>query len=184
MTTQQTMVSLVVLLGASLLPAQGELHLPVGAEAPAFSGTGTDGKDYSLKSLIAEKPAFIVFWKNPCPHNARASALLNAIHKAYEGKAQLIGFVNSPLEGAKKFAERFNLNFPLLADADKTIIKAYGLRFSITIMEIGKDGKIANVFPGYGSESVAALNKAMAAAAGMPVADVDLSAAPGRQTWG
>lgn len=122
--------------------------------------------------------------QRPCPHNPRAGALLNSINKAYDGKAQLIGIVNSPSDGTKKFAEQFELNFPHLSDADKETIKAYGLRFSITIMEIGKDGKIAKVFPGYGRDSMASLNEAMAKAAGMPVADVDLSGAPGRATWG
>lgn len=184
MKTKVNLAFLGILGAACLVMAQEALHLPVGSEAPAFSGLGTDGKEYSLKGLTSEKPAFIVFWKNPCPHNGRASALLNAINKAYEGKAQLIGIVNSPADGTKAFAEQFGLNFPLLADGDKAIIKAYGLRFSITIMEIGKDGKIANVFPGYGRDSMTALNEAMAKAAGMTVAGVDLSAAPGRQTWG
>jgi peroxiredoxin len=184
MKTKAILASLALLGTACVLVAQDGLHLPVGADAPGFSGTATDGKEYSLKSLTAEKPAFVVFWKNPCPHNPRAAALLNAINKAYDGKAQLIGIVNSPEDGTKKFVEQFSLNFPHLSDPDKATIKAYALRFSITIMEIGKDGKIAKVFPGYGKDAMTALNEAMAKAAGMSVADVDLSAAPGRATWG
>ena len=180
----------VVALGAACLACsvamtQDKPYLPVGSPAPEISGTGTDGKDYSLKSLTSnKKPLFVVFWKEQCPHNPRASALFNNLNKAYEGKAKLIGVVTASADGAKKWVERFQLNFPLLADANRAIVGSYKLGFSITSFQIGADGKVVNVFEGYGADELKSLNKAMADAAGVPVKDVDLSVAPGRQTWG
>jgi peroxiredoxin len=182
----RTVLAAIGVIGAvsALALAQEGLYLPAGSEAPPLSGVGTDGKEYSLTGLTKEKPAFVVFWKQRCPHNARASALFNALNKAYEGKVQVIGVVNAPAEGAKAWVDQFSLNYPLLADADKATIKAYKLRFSITTMQIGTDGKIAKVFEGYGAEAMASLNEAMAKAAGTEVAKVDLTGAPGRLTWG
>jgi peroxiredoxin len=159
-------------------------HLPVGAVAPNIEGKGTDGKDYALQTLIKDKALFVVFWKERCPHNPRASALFNAINKAYEGKATLIGIVNATDDGAKRWVDQFGLNYPLLSDAQKKFIKSYEMKFSIGTFQIGKDGKIAKVFDGYGMESMTALNEAMAEAAGMKPASVDLSTAPKRLTWG
>lgn len=168
---------------ACAFAVQSTPHLPVGQNAPDFKGVGSDGKEYSLKSLTGEGPAFVVFWKERCPHNAKASALFNALHKAYGEKTKLVGIVNASDEGAKKWTERFQLSYPLLSDASKATIGAYAVKYSICTFQIGKDGKIEKVFPGYGKETMDSLNGAMAAASGVK-ADVDLSGAPGGLTWG
>jgi len=122
-----------------------------------------------------------VFWKQRCPHNRKASALFNALHKAHGVK--LVGLVNASSEGAKAWVDQFSLSYPLLADADKATIKAYAVKYSICTFQIGKDGKIEKVFPGYGKESMEALNAAMASASGKKV-EVDLSSVPRGLTWG
>lgn len=164
--------------------AQTTPYIAVGEKAPAFEGKAADGKDYSLAALAKDKPVFVVFWKERCPHNRNASTLFNNINKAYEGKAQMIGFVNASPENTKAWTERFGVNYPLLPDAEKSVIRSYQLRYSICAFEIGKDGKIAKVFPGYGAEAMNALNAAMAKAAGVDVAKPDLSLAPANLTWG
>ena len=63
---------------------------------------------------------------------------------------------------------------------------AYGekVNYSICTFLIGTDGKIAKVFEGYGAEAMKSLNESMAKVAGTSVAEVDLSGAPSRMTWG
>lgn len=161
-----------------------EPYLTVGNAAPSISGTGSDGKAHALESLTKEGSAFVVFWKERCPHNPRASALFNSLAKAYDGKAKMIGVVTATTDGAAKWAEQFQLAYPLLSDSDRKLIRDYKLTYSITTFEIGKDGKVAAVFPGYGQDAMSALNAAMAKAAGKDKAEVDLSKAPARLTWG
>lgn len=165
------------------IASQTTPHLAVGATAPDFKGVASDGKEYALKTLTGDSPAFLVFWKERCPHNPKATALFNALHKAYGEKVKLIGFVNASEERTKGWASRFQLSYPLLADGAMSTIKGYGLRYSICAFQVGKDGKIEKVFPGYGKESVEGLNAAMAAASGID-AKVDLSSAPSDLTWG
>src|SRR5688572_20105414 len=167
---------------AALALTQGGLYLPAGEAAPAISGTGTDGKVYSFPNK--EKPAFVVFWKQRCPHNKKASALFNSLNKAYEGKVQVVGLVNADADGAKAWVEQFSLNYPLIPDPEKALIKAYAMKYSIATVQIGTDGKVAKVFEGYGAEQMQALNEAMAAVAGVKPGEVDLTGAPGRLTWG
>lgn len=173
----------VVFIAACAFAAQ-DPHIAVGAEAPNFSGTGTDDKEHSLKGLTENGPAFVVFWKERCPHNKKASELINALQKAYGSKVKLVGFVNAPGDNAKTWVKQFGLEYPLLSDADKAVIKSYNLTYSITAFEIGKDRKITKVFPGYGKESMESLGKAMAAAYGADAPKVDLSGAPAGLTWG
>ena len=178
--------SFVVLFGITAAGSalQDALYLPVGEVAPPIAGKGTDGKEYSSTFLTKEKPLFVVFWKERCPHNKKASALFNALNKAYEGKVQVVGVVNADSDRAKAWAEQFSLNYALLPDQTKTIIGAYKMRYSIGTVQIGTDGKIAKVFEGYGADQLKALNEAMASAAGTSPVAVDLTAAPGRRTWG
>lgn len=180
------LVAILGLAGAGLVLAgiQETPYLPVGETAPIIESKANDGKSYSTSNLAKEKPLFVVFWKERCPHNPRASALFNSLNKAYEGKAQLVGVVNATESGAASWVKQFEVNYPMLTDADKAAIKAYRLRYSITTVQIGTDGKISKVFEGYGKEQMASLNEAMASAAGTKPAEVDLTGAPGRLTWG
>ncbi len=72
----------------------------------------------------------------------------------------------------------------MLGDPDRKLVDAYKLIHSICTFEIGTDGKIAKVFPGYGIESLNALNVAMADVAKTPSFAVDLSKAPKQLTFG
>lgn len=182
----KTVLAALGVAGAVFAPAvlQGEFYLPPGEKAPPIKGIAHDGKTYSLADLTKSKPVFVVFWKERCPHNPRASALFNALAKAYEGKATLLGVVSATSDGAKAWAEQFALSYALLPDGDKAVIGAYKMRFSIGTVQVGSDGKIAKVFEGYGLDAMKQLNEAMAAAAGVKLAEVDLSGAPGRRTWG
>jgi len=176
-----TFAGIVAVSAFALVPMD---ELKPGADAPAFSGKASDGKNYSLKDLVKEKPAFVVFWKERCPHNPKASSLFNALSKAYEGKVNLVGVVWTSEDKLEGWSKQFSINHPLLADADKKVITSYGLSKSIGTYQIGTDGKIVKLFPGYGATELKELNEAMAAAAGVPVANVDLSVAPTRLTWG
>lgn len=175
---------LLAVAGIAFGAVQGENYLPAGNMAPAIEGVAPDGKTYSLAKLAKEKPAFVVFWKQRCPHNAKASALFNSLQKAYGEKTSVIGVVNADSEGAKAWTERFAVNYPLLSDPTKAAIGAYKLRYSITTVQVGTNGKIERVFEGYGAESVKALNEAMAKSAGMKMVEIDFSSAPGTLTWG
>lgn len=169
-------------LAACAVIQDGELKS--GSAAPEFAGKTVDGKEVTLKGLTKDKPVFLVYWKERCPHNPRASALFNSLNKAYEGKAQLVGIVWTPQDRLEGWSKQFSINHPLIADADKSIIGSYGLSKSIGTYQIGTDGKIVKLFPGYGIDQLKELNEAMAKAAGVPVAQVDLSSAPNRLTWG
>ncbi len=72
-------------LGALAL-ARETPYLSVCSVAPASKAA--NGEAISLKTLTKEKPVFVVFWKERCPHNPRASALFNSLSMAYEGKAK------------------------------------------------------------------------------------------------
>lgn len=69
-----------------------------------------------------------------------------------DADAQVLGVSMDDLETQKRFAESLGLPFPLLADADATLARAYGVAAEgyakrVTFV-IGKDGRVQAVFEG------------------------------------
>lgn len=67
--------------------------------------------------------------------------------------ATVVGVSADSIEVQRKFIERFSLTFPMISDASKEVIGAYGAREILGIVAkrstflIGPDGKIAHVWP-------------------------------------
>lgn len=187
MRTKTALIGTAAVLVAAVVLAQNApqgQNTIVGQPAPDFSATGTDGKTYTLAGVEKQAPLVMVFWKNPCPHNPRASSLINSVVNAYKGKVNFVGVVNSGGDAAKAFNEQFGKDYVMLQDPNKTIIGGYKQPRSIVFVVVGKDKKIADVIGGYGQEAMAKLNATMAKAAGMDEAKLDFSGAPARTTYG
>jgi peroxiredoxin Q/BCP len=72
--------------------------------------------------------------------------------KFADANAQVLGISADDVDTQKKFAESLKLPFPLLADKDGSVAKAYGVwqegyADRVTFV-IGSDGKIAKVLSG------------------------------------
>ncbi len=107
--------------------AEGELK--VGDKAPAFSLMGSDGKTYSLDQFKG-KQAVVLNWfpkaftggcTAQCKSLGAHSATLKPLNVAY-----FTASVDTP-ELNKKFAEAYDLDYPVLSDPDKSVAKAYGV---------------------------------------------------------
>ena len=159
-------------------------YLPVGSEAPGFESVATDGETYSVENLTTKGSAFFVFWKGSCPHNRRAAPIFNSMKETYGDKVRILGIVTTSAEGTKNWVEQFNVNYPMIPDADGSMTDAYSLTYSIFTYQIDTDGKVAAVFEGYGFDAMNSLNKAIAEAAGVDAAEIDLGGAPTRLTKG
>jgi hypothetical protein len=175
----------VALMGPGRAAAQegDRIYLPIGSEAPAIEGVAIDGTFYSLTEMLAEGPVFLVFWNDPCGHNPVAIPLMDAITDAYQGKARLLGVVVSSVEGAKLWKEDFQPRHPVVVDPPGKWVDAYEMVYSVVPVKVGMDGRIEDVFHGYGLRELQRLNEAMAGVAGVPVADVDLSEALDRHPF-
>lgn len=108
-------------------------------EAPSFTAKATNGATYSAKSFL-KKPALLVFLNHECPHSKAATPDLNRLRKQIAGQVQLIAVTDLDLAAAKKYGKEIKADFPLLADPDKKILKAFGGKFSLDFTTVsGKD---------------------------------------------
>jgi thioredoxin-dependent peroxiredoxin len=130
---------------SSSAPAKAEL-LKVGDTAPS-----TPKLD-----LAAHKGKHVVVYfypKDDTPGCTKeACAFRDAWSKLEKAQVQIIGVSVDNEESHKAFVEKYKLPFPLVADTDQSICKAYGVNVTMGYASrvsflIGPDGKIKKVYP-------------------------------------
>ncbi len=102
--------------------------MKTGDKAPSFKSKDQDGKDISLEDFKGKKLAIYFYPKDDTPGCTEQACNLsdnyNALQKAgYE----LIGISVDDEKSHRKFADKFNLPFRLVADVDKKIVEDYGV---------------------------------------------------------
>jgi peroxiredoxin Q/BCP len=102
-------------------------ELKPGDAAPAFSLPAQDGKTYSLQDLKGKTVILYFYPKDQTPGCTKEACAFRDRNEDIQKKgAVVLGINNDSLASHKKFAEKYNLNFPLLADTDGKVARAYG----------------------------------------------------------
>lgn len=100
--------------------------LTVGAEAPSFSGTNQHGKNVSLNDFKGKKLVIYFYPKDDTPGcTVQSCNLRDNYNSLLEKGYQVIGISADDEKSHNKFASKFSLPFPLIADVKKEIINAY-----------------------------------------------------------
>jgi len=129
--------------------------LKAGDVAPDFTVAASDGSTVHLNDLIGKGPIVLYFYpKDDTPGCTKEACGIRDSFEEFKGlKATVFGVSFDSVESHKKFIAKYNLPFTLLADTDRKIGTAYGAATAdsrsasrVTFI-IGKDGKIARVFP-------------------------------------
>jgi peroxiredoxin Q/BCP len=127
-----------------------------GKKAPAFSLKDQDGKTHTLADY-AGRPVVLYFYpKDDTPGCTKESCeFRDNLPHFKKSKAAIFGMSILDEKSKKKFADKFDLNFPLLADADHDVAEKYGvwqekslygrkfMGIVRTTYLIGPDGKVA-----------------------------------------
>jgi peroxiredoxin Q/BCP len=129
-------------------------HLKPGDAAPSFSATTQDGSRVSLADYKGKKNLVLFFYvKDNTPGCTReARALRDAAERFAKLGTAIVGVSTNSAESHRRFASNNELEFPLLADTDGTIAKAYGVLRPTKMAErttflIDEKGKIRHVWP-------------------------------------
>ncbi len=98
-----------------------------GKKAPAFSLKDQDGQTHALGDY-AGRPVVLYFYpKDDTPGcTVEACAFRDNLPTFTPGKAAILGVSILDEQSKAKFAAKFDLNFPLLADADHAVAEQYG----------------------------------------------------------
>lgn len=122
---------------------------------PSFSLIGIDGKEYSTKGI--NKPLVINFWASWCgPCKLEAPELVK-LYQKYNKNIELyaVNLTGSDsIEGAKKFAQNYGFDFPVLIDSDNVASEKYNITTIPTTYFVNEQGIIVDRIIGYGGRSV------------------------------
>jgi len=102
--------------------------LKVGDKAPNFTLPSDGGEEVSLKDF-QDKTVILYFYpKDMTPGcTAEACDFRDAAPRYKKKKAVVLGVSRDSQERHGKFRDKYELNFPLLADEDGKVCKAYGV---------------------------------------------------------
>lgn len=102
--------------------------LEPGMEAPLFEATDQDGKTIRLKDYIGKKVALYFYPKDDTPGCTKeACAFRDNFPKFKQIGVEVLGVSIDSEKRHKKFVDKYELPFRLVADEDKKIVQDYGV---------------------------------------------------------
>ena len=126
----------------------------IGDRAPDFDLPDETGARRRLSELLEKGPVVLYFYPAAMTPGCTAeSCHFRDLAGEFEQLgAQRVGISADKVEKQQQFSSKYNFDFPLLSDADKSVAKAYGVRRGPglipnkrTTFVIGTDGVIKNV---------------------------------------
>ncbi len=99
----------------------------VGAAAPAFSLPDQDGNTVSLADFAGKWVVLYFYPKDDTPGCTKEACSFRDRHAELQAKgAVVLGVSGDSSASHRKFADKYSLPFPLLADTEHEVARAYG----------------------------------------------------------
>ena len=134
--------------------------LKIGDTAPDFALPDADGSIVSLKDFRGKKVLLYFYPKDNTPGCTRQACAFAENYAAFNSRnIAVIGISKDSVASHRKFADKYNLPFILLADSELAAIQAYGIwhekklygKVSMGVVRttfiIDENGNIAKVMP-------------------------------------
>ncbi len=143
--------------------------MEAGAKIPDVGAKDQDRNDVRLRGFAGRKLVVYFYPKADTPGcTAEAQAFRDEKSALNAAGADIVGISRDDVAAQKKFAQKYSLNFPLLADTSSTVCDAFGViveknmygKKSIGVQRstflAGQDGTIVKVWPRVSVEGHAA----------------------------
>lgn len=102
--------------------------LKKGDRAPEFSGLNQNGEKIALQNFRGKKLILYFYPKDNTPGCTAESCNLNDNYQFWLSKGyEVVGISPDSVSSHKKFAEKFQFGFNLIADPETEILNAYGV---------------------------------------------------------
>ena len=135
------------------------ISLKAGDKAPNFNLKDGEGKTAKLSDFKGRKVVLYFYPRDDTPGCTKeACSFRDNLGTLKKLNVEVLGVSNDDSDSHKKFAEKYNLSFRLLADVDKKVSKDYGIYelknmygkeyYGITrsTFVIGEYGKIQKIY--------------------------------------
>jgi peroxiredoxin Q/BCP len=131
----------------------GRTNLKEGDKAPEFALPSQDGSMIRLTGFRGKTVILYFYPKDNTPGCTKeACSFRDDALRFKELKTEILGVSVDDAKSHKDFQKKYNLNFTLLADADKKVTKLYGVKNLFGLADrvtfvIDKEGVIRKIFP-------------------------------------
>jgi peroxiredoxin Q/BCP len=97
-------------------------------KAPSFSLLDQDGNTHTLEQYLGKKVLIYFYPKDDTPGcTTEACSFRDNYQDLSDAGLAVLGISKDTIKSHKKFAEKYELPFPLLADEDTSVCQAYGV---------------------------------------------------------
>ena len=101
--------------------------IKVGDKMPEFQAMGHDGKEYSASMLSGKKTVIYAYPKDSTPGCTAEACNLRDNYNMFLAKGyQVFGVSRDSIQSHIKFAQKYELPFPLLSDPDHILLEQLG----------------------------------------------------------
>lgn len=127
-TTLTAGLAVAAVCGAATLSA-AEVDLKVGDAAPAFTAKDDQGKEFKSTDVIGKKIVVVYFYPADLTGGctAQACGFRDDMKALTDKDVVVLGVSGDSVENHQIFKKEKELNFPLLADEDGAVAKAFGV---------------------------------------------------------
>lgn len=120
-------------------------------KAPDFTSIDQNEQSHTLSDYLGKWVVLYFYPKDNTPGCTKEACSFRDNLSELKNLAVVFGVSSQGLESHQKFASKFELNFPILVDQDKTIIDLYGadglvMPKRVTFL-IDPDGIIKKIYP-------------------------------------
>lgn len=128
------------------------MKLRVWGKAPDFKAVDQNGKSHKLSDYKGKWLLLYFYPKDDTPGCTKEACNFRDSLDELKGKVGILGVSADSLESHKEFSDKYLLNFPILPDPEKKIIKDYdvlgigGFVARRTSFLINPEGKIAKIY--------------------------------------
>ena len=103
------------------------MSLNVGDKAPNFKSVNQKGENIELKNYLGKKVILYFYPRDNTPGcTAQACDLRDNQENLNNENYVVLGVSSDSIKSHQKFIEKFDLNFDLISDEDKSVHKMYG----------------------------------------------------------
>ncbi|MEW4569567.1 redoxin domain-containing protein [Tautonia sp. JC769] len=146
--------------------------------APGFVATSHEGRTIDSASLVGDRPVFLIFIKDGCPCSTSAEPFFARLHARYGDRASFLGVIDGDPEVADRWVATHGTPYPVLADAELEIVRAFEVRNSAYVVLIDREGQITAHWPGYSEAILREMSARLAGLTGRSEAEVGAEDAP------
>jgi peroxiredoxin len=132
--------------GAAVAGSAKKIGTAIGAVAPDFELTGTDGSPVALRDLRGQ-PAVLVFWTAWCPVCREEAPRFNELASQYGPRGVRVLGINIQDSQARTESgiKDFPIRYPVARDPDASVTRRYRVTGTPTIVFLDRNGVVSYV---------------------------------------